>query len=90
MSKVPQGDYKIQVTTQGDNPTSEELAEKINSLGLRGQSNISFIVGSSEKFEADEYIAISPMDMDLGLLTTIVYEQIYRAYRIINNHSYHK
>ncbi|MHC0038706.1 23S rRNA (pseudouridine(1915)-N(3))-methyltransferase RlmH [Pseudoneobacillus sp. C159] len=28
--------------------------------------------------------------MDFGLKATILFEQVYRAYRIINNHPYHK
>ena len=38
----------------------------------------------------DESIMISTMDMEIGLQATILFEQIYRAYRIINNQPYHK
>ena len=81
--------YKIQISTKGYNISSEQLAQKINQFAISGKSNISFIL--SDEFEdVDEIISISPMKMDVGLLTTITYEQIYRAYRIINNQTYHK
>lgn len=81
--------YKIQISTKGQNISSEQLAQKINQFAISGKSNISFIL--SDEFEdIDEIISISPMKMDEGLLATITYEQIYRAFRIINNQTYHK
>lgn len=83
----------ILISTEGANVSSEELAEKINSYGVTGISNITIILGDSlEMFKDnfDESIMISTMDMEIGLQATILFEQIYRAYRIINNQPYHK
>ncbi|MCU6794273.1 23S rRNA (pseudouridine(1915)-N(3))-methyltransferase RlmH [Paenibacillus sp. WQ 127069] len=52
-------------------------------------SNGTAIVGSSN-IRYDETLTLSQMEMDFGLKTTILFEQVYRAYRIINNHPYHK
>ncbi|NLM12271.1 MAG: 23S rRNA (pseudouridine(1915)-N(3))-methyltransferase RlmH [Epulopiscium sp.] len=87
--KISPKSYKIQISSHGVQLSSEELAHKMNHLGISGKSDITIIIGAS-KLPCDEYLSISPMDMDLGLMTTILFEQIYRSYRIINNQPYHK
>lgn len=81
--------YRIIVTTTGKSVSSEDLAGKINDFGISGISDISLIIGA-DIVEHNEAISISPMEMDLGLKATIIFEQIYRSYRIINNEPYHK
>ena len=81
--------YKILVSKRGTNPSSTELADKISTLGNTGKSELEIIYGI-EHLEVDEILAISKMDIDSSLLITILFEQIYRAYRILNNHAYHK
>lgn len=81
--------YKILIDTKGVNPSSTELAEKITTLANTGRSDLEIIYGLNT-IQADETLAISKMDMDSSLLITVLYEQIYRAFRIIHNHSYHK
>lgn len=88
LKKLPEKMYKILISINGKCISSEELANKINSLGLSGISDIAIIVGV--EIPHNESLAISPMEMDLGLQTTILFEQIYRSYRIINNQAYHK
>lgn len=87
--KISDKTYVIKLSTEGYNPSSEELAEKINGLGISGKSDISIVV-IDEEIEFDEHLSLSPMSMSLGMTTTVLYEQIYRAYRIINDHAYHK
>lgn len=81
--------YKILVSKNGSNPSSTELADKIGTLGNTGKSEVEIIYGI-ETIDVNEILAISKMDIDSSLLITILYEQIYRAHRILNNHSYHK
>lgn len=87
--KLSDSSYKILVTNTNQSLSSEELAEKINDLGVSGTSDISIIIGS-ETAPYDEKLTMSQMDMDTGLKTTILIEQLYRAFRIIHNHPYHK
>lgn len=90
LSKINQNrTYKILILSKGQQISSEELADKINSLAISGKSDIAFIIGA-EKVAQEEILSISPMEMDLGLTATILFEQIYRSYRIINNEPYHK
>lgn len=81
--------YKILIATTKQTLSSEELASKINDLGVSGKSDISIIIGSNTA-QYDELLALSQMEMDLGLEATILVEQLYRAFRIIHNHPYHK
>ncbi len=81
--------YKIWITTKGESISSEELAAKINKYAISGHSDMAIIIGG-ESVQFDEQLAISTMDMESGLLVTILFEQIYRAYRILNNQPYHK
>jgi 23S rRNA (pseudouridine1915-N3)-methyltransferase len=89
VKKLTDKSYKILVSINGEMVTSEELAEKINQFGITGKSDITFIIGA-DKLPHDELLAISPMEMDLGIKTLIMFEQIYRSYRILNNEPYHK
>jgi len=81
--------HKILLSTKGDMISSEQLAEKIDKMATHGKSDVCIIIGS-ENIRAHETIALSSMEMDPGLTTLSIYEQIYRAYRILHNQPYHK
>lgn len=89
LKKLTDKSYKVIVSIKGEMVASEELAEKINQFGITGKSDITFIIGT-DKLPHDELLAISPMEIDLGIQTLIMFEQIYRSYRILNNEPYHK
>ena len=79
-----------------DRMTSENFAEKIQGLGIRGESHICFLIGGSLGMsdsllrQADERISFSKMTFPHQLMRVILLEQIYRSYRIINGEPYHK
>jgi 23S rRNA (pseudouridine1915-N3)-methyltransferase len=89
LKKISDKTYKILISVMGTTVTSEELAKKINQLGITGKSDVTIIIGANN-LPHDELLAISPMEMDLGIKTLIMFEQIYRSYRILNNEPYHK
>jgi 23S rRNA (pseudouridine1915-N3)-methyltransferase len=89
LKKLSDKSYKIAISNKGQYISSEALADKINTLGISGNSDIAVIIGAGN-LPYDEILAISAMEMDLGLMTTIAFEQLYRAYRILNNEPYHK
>ena len=76
--------------------SSEELAEKIDSLGVRGISHIIFVIGGSiglgtEVLKRSDFaLSFSKMTFPHQLMRVILLEQIYRSYRIINGEPYHK
>lgn len=87
--KLNSGSFVIAVSTSGKSISSEELAIKLDNNASSGVSDISVVVGANPP-ENNEILTLSQMEMDFGLQTAVLFEQIYRAYRIINNHPYHK
>lgn len=87
--KIPSNSYKIKLSKEGEHLSSEELSNMMQSLAVTGHSTITFII-CDDKYISDRTLTISPMDMNRGLLTAILYEQIYRGFRIMHNHAYHK
>ena len=88
--------YMITLEIGGKQLTSEELAEKIDKLGIQGVSHIIFIIGGSiglgrEVLSRSDYaLSFSKMTFPHQLMRVILLEQIYRSYRIINGEPYHK
>ncbi|MGF3114717.1 23S rRNA (pseudouridine(1915)-N(3))-methyltransferase RlmH [Facklamia sp. P12937] len=81
---------------EGDLISSEDLAESINQFATYGHSHISFIIGGSLglaerlKKTSDKAISFGRITLPHQLIRLVLIEQIYRAFRILNNHAYHK
>ena len=88
--------FVITLEIKGKMMTSEELAEKIDTLGIRGVSHIMFIIGGSIGLgedvikRSDFARSFSKMTFPHQLMRVILLEQIYRSYRIISGEPYHK
>lgn len=88
--------YVITLEINGRMLTSEELADKIDTLGIQGSSHITFIIGGSiglgrEVLKRSDYaLSFSKMTFPHQLMRVILLEQIYRSYRIIQGQPYHK
>lgn len=86
--------------------TSEKLSEQIKNWEGSGIKGIMFLVPEwSEEILADdqtkmasktkqpimiESLILSDFTMSSNMTGMVLYEQIYRGYRILNNHPYHK
>ena len=88
--------YVIALAIEGKKYDSVAFSDKLNSLAVGGKSNIVFVIGGSLgicddiKRRADELISFSDMTFPHQLMRVILLEQVYRAYRIMNNEPYHK
>ena len=88
--------YIITLEIGGKQLSSEELAEKIDKLGVQRTSHIIFIIGGSiglgkEVLQKSNYaLSFSKMTFPHQLMRVILLEQVYRSYRIINGQPYHK
>ena len=88
--------YVITLEIGGKMLSSEEFADKINSLGVQGKSSIAFVIGGSiglgqEVLRRSDYaLSFSKMTFPHQLMRVILLEQVYRGYRIINGEPYHK
>ena len=88
--------YVITLEIAGKMLTSEELAERIEKLGIQGKSCIAFVIGGSiglgkEVLKRSDYaLSFSKMTFPHQLMRVILLEQVYRSYRIMNGEPYHK
>lgn len=88
-------DYVITLEIEGKQLNSLEFSKKIEELQIYN-SSIVFIIGGSYglhqqiKDRADYKLSFSKLTFPHQLFRIILLEQIYRAYKIINNESYHK
>lgn len=96
LSQIREGTYVIALAIEGKMRTSEEMAQKMERLGIEGKSQVVFVIGGSlglsEKVlrRADEKLSFSKMTFPHQLMRVILLEQIYRSYRIITGEPYHK
>lgn len=96
LSKIKDNQFVITLEILGENITSEALAKKINTLMIGGRSDVVFVIGGSYglsesvKKRSDYALSFSKMTFPHQLMKVVLLEQIYRSFRIINNHSYHK
>jgi 23S rRNA (pseudouridine1915-N3)-methyltransferase len=86
----------IALALEGKELDSVQFSESINSLMAEGKSELSFIIGSSTGLDAElikdaHYrFSLSKLTFPHQLARIILLEQLYRAFKIINNETYHK
>ena len=96
LSLIRDDAYVIALAIEGKMLDSEELAERIEKLGVSGISQIVFVIGGSLGLSAqvmkraDYALSFSRMTFPHQLMRVILLEQIYRSFRIRNNEPYHK
>lgn len=88
--------YLITLEIQGKMLSSEDFADKINAIANEGISELIFVIGSSYGLSkkvsarADFKLSFSKMTFLHQFARLILIEQIYRAFKIIKNETYHK
>lgn len=96
LTKVDETSYVITLEIAGKLLTSEEFAEEIKNVSVRGYSKITLIIGGSNGFnkkvsnKADLKLSFGRMTMNHKLMRVVLLEQIFRCFKIINNEAYHK
>ncbi len=96
MKHIRSDAFVIALAIEGKQLTSEELASKIDGLGLRGTSHIQLVIGGSLGLDqsilnrADYLLSFSKMTFPHQLMRVILLEQIYRAFKINAGEPYHK
>ena len=86
LKSIKDDSYVIALAIEGKMRSSEELAARIEKLGIGGSLGLAPAVLN----RADEKLSFSPMTFPHQLMRVILLEQIYRSYRIINHEPYHK
>lgn len=74
--------------------SSEAFASMLEQKGIYGISGIYFFIGypelSSASTAAIQPVYLSSMELSVSLSGVVLYEQLYRSYRILNHQPYHK
>ena len=95
ISQIKKDSYTMVLDLKGKEMTSEDFSKKIDNIGVNGFSTINFIIGgtlglSSEVIEkANELVSFSKMTFPHQLIRVFLLEQIFRAFKISNNGTYH-
>ena len=96
LEKIALADYVITLEIKGKRLSSEQLADKMADLAIRGKSDIDFVIGGSLGLSADvsrraNYkLSFSDMTFPHQMMRVILLEQIYRSYKIQRGEPYHK
>ena len=96
LKAIKDGTYVVTLEIQGKQLSSEELAAKIEGLGIEGKSDVAFVIGSSHGL-SDEVKKAAALKFSMGRITMphqlarlVLTEQIYRACTINAGMKYHK
>ncbi|MBR5948291.1 MAG: 23S rRNA (pseudouridine(1915)-N(3))-methyltransferase RlmH [Clostridia bacterium] len=96
LAKIADGETVVALDIKGIQLSSPELAERINAYMLEGKSRIAFIIGGSNGLSpevlsrADLKLSFSKLTFSHQVFRIMLVEQLYRAFKIINNEPYHK
>ncbi|MBE5962573.1 MAG: 23S rRNA (pseudouridine(1915)-N(3))-methyltransferase RlmH [Lachnospiraceae bacterium] len=96
LKNIKDGAYVIALAIEGKQISSTDLADKMQSLGVNGESHLVFVIGGSLGLDdavikrADYLLSFSKMTFPHQLMRMVLLEQVYRGYRIINGEPYHK
>lgn len=96
LAKIPRDALVIPMCIEGKQLSSEELSEELSSAGVRGISQVCFIIGGSYglsdaiKAAGKLRLSMSKMTFPHQLARVMLFEQIYRAFSIASGGKYHK
>ena len=92
---VPSGSYLFVLDVYGEELSSEDLAAKIDRLGVSGRSSLTFLIGGAfglskeVRQAADMKLSFSRMTFTHQMVRLLLTEQIYRAFKINRGEKYH-
>ncbi|NDO18255.1 23S rRNA (pseudouridine(1915)-N(3))-methyltransferase RlmH [Lachnospiraceae bacterium MD329] len=95
LSKLPANSFAVTLCVEGKELSSTEFATKLSDISMTS-SNITFIIGGSLGL-SDDVKSASQLRLSFGRITlphqlirVVLLEQLYRAFKINNNETYHK
>jgi len=96
LEKCPAGGFLIACDPRGSHFTSEEFSAEISAVMTEGKGPLCFAIGGSHglseevRRRANLLLSFSKMTLPHRLFRIVLLEQIYRAFKIMNNETYHK
>lgn len=95
LKKIGKGDIVVAMCIEGKQLSSEQLAQKLSEFQMQS-STIDFVIGGSlglweeVKNRAQLRLSMSAMTFPHRIARIMLEEQIYRAFKINANETYHK
>ena len=96
IKQLKKDSYVILLSLKGKQMDSIKFSREIEKINTYNSSHITFVIGGSvgvsEQVEqrADLLLKLSEMTFPHNIARLLILEQIYRAYKILNNETYHK
>lgn len=96
LSKISDSDFVIAMEEKGNEYTSPEFAKYLQKLQIRGDSRVKIVIGGAAgisdavRKRANSVLSLGKMTYPHQLARILLIEQLYRAWTIIENRSYHK
>ncbi len=96
MQYIKSESYVITLEIKGKKLTSEAFAEKVKEITNEGIKELIFVIGGANGLDkslsdrADFKLSFSDMTFTHQMVRLILTEQIYRAFKINSNESYHR
>ena len=96
IKQLKKDSYVIMLSLKGKQMDSIKFSREIEKINTYNSSHITFVIGGSvgvsEQVEqrADLLLKLSEMTFPHNIARLLILEQIYRAYKILNNETYHK
>jgi 23S rRNA (pseudouridine1915-N3)-methyltransferase len=94
--KIPQGAFIIALDERGDDLTSPEFANFIQSKQLSGISHLCFLIGTADGLDKSlaphiqKIISFGKATWPHLMVRPLLMEQLYRAQQILAGHPYHR
>ena len=96
LKALPERAHVMLLAIDGRQRSSEEFSQHIDDLGLRGKSELAFVIGGScgvsadVRKRADETYSFGSVTLPHNLARVVLLEQLYRACKISSGEPYHK
>ena len=96
LKALPDRAHVILLAIDGKQRSSEEFSRHLDDLGLRGKSELAFVIGGScgvsadVRKRADETFSFGAVTLPHNLARVVLLEQLYRACKISSGEPYHK
>ena len=95
IQSIKKDSYIICLDLKGKELSSEDFSKKIENIALNFNSSITFVIGGTLGLNeeilslSNEKICFSKMTFPHQLIRVFVLEQLFRAFKISNNETYH-
>ena len=95
MQAIKKDSYVICLDLKGKQFSSEEFSNKLDNIALNFNSSITFVIGGTLGLNEEilslssEKICFSKMTFPHQLIRVFLLEQLFRAFKISNNETYH-